>query len=441
LKRIGGLFEQLVDRGNLAEAAFRAAAGKRDRSPVRRFFDDLDANLTAVLWELEAGTYRFGAYDTFQVQDTKTRTIHAPTFRDRVLHHALIRVTGPVLEQGAIPHSFACRAGRGLHKALRYARRWTRPGRWYGKMDVTKFYDSIDHSRLKMMLRRRFREERLLHLWESLLNSYRTSPGKGLPIGALTSQYLGNFYLDPVDHAMTAHPSVCRYARYMDDMVVWAGPGESGERLREVRSLACDRLADLGLKLKHGGEWNRCDQGVPFLGFVIYPGRIRLNEQGRRRLRLRWHRLEREQRLGRISESALQERSESLFAHARTGDDAAWRRAVVRFSRIRDVQGPEPRDARGLLEQRRGQVPLGVSQQEEARQPEQQHWLPGLSGPQHGGNPPDNARSGAYGDGPGPKPKSPGGRGHPKQADGQKAEEKAPAGQGFLFADLLPDAP
>jgi hypothetical protein len=130
------------------------------------------------------------------------------------------------------------------------------------------------------------------------------------------------------------------------------------------------------------------------------------------------------------------EGSESLFANARTADDTAWRQTVVQFSRVRDVQGPEPRDARGLLEQRRGQVPLAVSQQEEARQPEQQPWLPGLSGPQRGGNPPDNARSSAHGDGPGPKPESPGGRRHPKQAYGRKAEEKAPAGQLGLFADL-----
>ena len=81
----------------------------------------------------------------FAVRDTKTRTIHAPTFRDRVVHHAMIRVTGLVFESGALFHSCACGQGRGQHAAIATARAWTRRTDWYGKMDVRKFYESVDH--------------------------------------------------------------------------------------------------------------------------------------------------------------------------------------------------------------------------------------------------------------------------------------------------------
>ena len=294
----------------------------------------------------------------------------------------MIRVTGPVFESGALVHSYACRQGRGQHAALDAARHWTRRTDWYGKMDVRKFYDSVDHEVLRRLLARRFREPTVLRLFDLLLASYSTAPGKGLPIGALTSQYLGNFYLDEFDRVMKATRLAPRYLRYMDDIVVWG----DREVLGRVRSAAVDALASLGLELKHGGEWNRCNRGVPFLGFVVYPDRIRVGRPGRQRLRRKVRALEREWSKGAIHEGELQARGTSLFAHVATGDDTAWRRAVLLRGRI-DVEGeaqePRSRHPRRLLEQRRQELPLGVSQQERAWQPQQEPGLSCLCGSRH----------------------------------------------------------
>jgi hypothetical protein len=414
LKRIGGLFPAIAERENLLAAACAAARGKRQRSVIAEFFGSLEARLAMLSSDLRAGICRFEPYSSFAVRDSKSRTIHAPSFRDRVIHHAIIAVTGPVFELGASTHSYACRRGRGQHLALAAARRWTQPGGWYGKIDVEKFYDSVDHGVLRRLLARRFRERRLLDLFDRVLDSYSTSPGKGLPIGALTSQYLGNFLLDDFDRRVRVPGESLRMARYMDDVVFW------GDRsvLDRIRARASEVLGTLRLRMKLGGEWNRCEQGVPFLGFVVYPDRLRLGEAGRKRLRRKLRVLERGRRNGRVSEAELQARVTSIFAHARHGDDVGWRRAVIaagagvdevgpggrrvvparprgwlreerRAPSLWEAQEPRSRRSRRLLEQQGQELPLGDPQQEEARQPQQESGLPCLSVPRHGG---DSAR-------------------------------------------------
>ncbi len=141
----------------------------------------------------------------------------------------------------------------------------------------------------------------------------------------LTSQYLGNFYLDQFDHRMKATRLVPRYLRYMDDVVIWS----TQEQLAEVREVARHELGKLHLEIKNAGEWNRCERGLPFLGYVIYPDRVRLNKNGRRRLRKKLRTLRRGHAEGTIDEAELQQRCTSLFAHAKHADDIAWRRAVL----------------------------------------------------------------------------------------------------------------
>lgn len=395
MKAIGGLFDQITTYENVAHAAWRAAQGKRDRLEVRKFFAQAEANISRIACDLATGDFAFEPYRAFPIRDPKTRLIHAPSFRDRVVHHAIVAVAGPVFERGAIPHSYACRAGRGQHAALNQVRAWLRRGDWFLKMDVAKYYDSMPHDRLLDRLARRFREQRLLRLWAALLASYAHTPGHGLPIGALTSQYLGNFYLDAVDHAVREELHISRYCRYMDDMLLLADP----QTLLHARAEVAGRLAALGLRLKHGGVMNRCTLGVPFLGFTLYPDRTRLDARGRRRLGRKLRTLDR----GVMSDGVRQSRAEALFAHAAWADDLAWRQALCRRTaqrRLGDRQGDASCDARRLLGQHGQEVPLRLSQQEEASQPQQESGLPTVPLLRHGGadGPPDDAGSRALAD-------------------------------------------
>ncbi len=333
MKRISGLFECIADYKNLASAAYLATRNCGCNREIAHFFSNLEGELNEINLRLRSETYRFGPYKSFQVQDTKTRTIHAPPFRDRVVHHAMIRILGPIFERTASDNSFACRVGKGVHRALKHARRLTDQNPWYGKVDVEKFYDSIPHALLIDRLARRFQEGRLLRLFQELIESYCTRLGFGIPIGALTSQYMGNFFLDNVDLAIRQSGVPCDWIRYMDDTIVWGTRNE----ILSLREVIISTLDQMGLRAKHGGEWNRCTQGVPCLGFVVYPGRVRLGKQARYRLRRRYRSACRSLRREQMDEFEYQRRITSLFAHAEHADDCSWRRSwLYSFSRRDD---------------------------------------------------------------------------------------------------------
>jgi|688.fasta_scaffold229965_2 retron-type reverse transcriptase len=333
MKRIKGLFDPIADYKNLASAAYLATRNCRRNREIVQFFDNLENELNAINQDLHSERYRFGPYQSFQVRDTKTRTIHAPPFRDRVVHHAMIRVLGPIFEQTASPNSYACRVNKGVHMALKKARIATNQNPWYGKVDVERFYDSISHRLLYDRLARRFQEGKLLSLFRDLLASYCTTPECGIPIGSLTSQYLGNFLLDSVDRTIRQSGIATNWIRYMDDTIVWG----SHSVIHAMRDVIITELNNLGLKAKNGGEWNRCGQGVPCLGFVVYPGRVRLGKQARRRLRRRYRSARNQFQRGEFDEFEFQDRITSLFAHAKHADDCSWRRAWLYSFSHRDI--------------------------------------------------------------------------------------------------------
>ena len=116
--------------------------------------------------------------------------ICAAHFRDRVMHHALMNLCEPVLEGAAIFDSYACRHGKGQLAAVRRAESYARRYGWFLKMDVRKYFDSVDHAVLQGLQRRKFKDRVVLTLFDQVLASYHTVPGRGLPIGNLTSQHL-----------------------------------------------------------------------------------------------------------------------------------------------------------------------------------------------------------------------------------------------------------
>ncbi len=200
MKSFGGLWNRLLDMDNMLAAFHLAASGKRQVPEVRAFQRDLHGNLTRMIHELSECRYRFGPYRSFTIRDPKPRRIHVAPFEQRVMHHAIVRVVGPVLERTLIYDTYACRKGKGQHAAARRSHEFVRRYPWYLKLDVRKFYDRIEHARLYALLKARFRETRLHALFDALISSYATDPGRGLPIGNLTSQYFGNLYLDGLDH-------------------------------------------------------------------------------------------------------------------------------------------------------------------------------------------------------------------------------------------------
>ena len=161
MKRDGALLEAIADPGNLRLRFWKASKGKRAKADCRAFQENLDTNLSALRAQLLAGQVRVGDYHYFTVHDPKERTICAAHFRERVLHHGLMSVCEPVLERAAIFDSYACRRGKGQLAAVRRAESYARRYGWFLKMDVRKYFDSVDHTVLRGLLRRKFKDAEL----------------------------------------------------------------------------------------------------------------------------------------------------------------------------------------------------------------------------------------------------------------------------------------
>jgi len=330
MKRQGGLFERIVGFDNLLVAERRAARGKRDRPSVARFEFYLEGELLALQEVLSCGTYRPGGYFTFEVRDPKRREICAASFRDRVVHHAVCDLLEPYFERRAISDSYACRRGKGTHAAIARAQRLARRYPFFLKCDVRRFFASVDHRVLRTLLARLLKERMLLDLLDRIIDHGPPGavPGKGLPIGNLTSQHFANLYLGELDHYLKDHLRVRGYLRYMDDMLLFAEDKPTLHLwLAEIRAFLAARL-QLALK-----EEATClapvSDGIPFLGFRVYPELIRLNQRTRRRFRRQLRELERGHAMGLVDTDALCTRAASLFAHVAHADSHRLRRQVT----------------------------------------------------------------------------------------------------------------
>ncbi|MFV1967507.1 MAG: hypothetical protein ACC628_18930, partial [Pirellulaceae bacterium] len=187
MKRTGNLIERIADANNLRLAFWKATKGKRGKREVLLFRSALDCNLHRLREEFLSGSVAWGPYHEFRVRDPKERNIFAPPIRDQVAQHAIMNICEDQFERFQIHDSYASRKGKGLDAAISRAKHFVRKGDWYLKLDVCKYFDSVDHEILKGLLRRRFKDAVVLRLLDSIIDSCATKPGRGLPLGNLTS--------------------------------------------------------------------------------------------------------------------------------------------------------------------------------------------------------------------------------------------------------------
>ncbi len=303
MRRSACTLEDVAAWDNLALAFARAARGKRERIAVRAFEMDLGKQLTRLRCDILGRQYPFGQLNRFRIWDPKERWIQAPAFRDRVLHHALIRITGSVLERPLVADTFACRKGLGNLAAARRAQQHCARFPWYAQTDVKTCYSSLQHAPILEQLARLFRDRGLLRLFENLLGAYASIPGQGLPIGALTSQCLANLALAPMDRFLLQEQRVSGMVRYMDDIVLWANSRrEASHVLGGLRDFA---WRNLRLQL-HRNRIGRSIGGVTFVGYRVRPTGLGLSARRRLRYRQARRRWEQAHLAGSISASQLQ---------------------------------------------------------------------------------------------------------------------------------------
>jgi len=308
---------------NLAAATALAARGKRERPAVAAFLSDLEGNLGTLAERILAGRAPVGENRRFCIRDPKPRVIHAACFPDRVLHHAVMREAGPVLERAMTDTSFACRPGKGTLAAVQAARGAVQRHPWYVKVDVSGYFEHIDHAVLLGLLARRFKGDGFLALLGRIVHGYEAAPGRGLPIGSLTSQYFANYYLDGLDRLLLEGLRVRAQLRYMDDVLWFCDTREEARStLAAVREwLDRERL----LRLKDAVQVGGSCRGVTFCGYRVLPGVMRLGHRRRARYRARRRHWEAAFHEGQIEALALQRGYDAVRAIAIHADSRGWR--------------------------------------------------------------------------------------------------------------------
>lgn len=327
MKRENGLYQKIHTYENLCLAFWKAARGKQDRQEVIAFRGDFDRQIRKLQGELRRHAPDIGHYRFFKVHDPKKRSICAARFAERVLHHAVMNICEPLLESYAIHDTYACRKGRGNRKALARAQHFARRHKWYLKLDIQKYFDSIHHGILLRLLARRIKDKDLLLLFEKLFDTYHTKPGKGMPIGNLISQHLANFYLGGFDHWIKEERKIKGYLRYMDDMLIFGH--DRALLTAELENIRNYLQVQLGLQLKAGIQLNRCRHGFVFLGYRLFPGRITLSQRSKRRFLHKFKRYEQKWLHGQWSTAELARHMEPLIEFTRAAGATGLRRSAI----------------------------------------------------------------------------------------------------------------
>lgn len=331
--------EKISSFANLLKAENKAASCKRKKLEVARFEQDLGYNIAKLSDEIKRGKYRVSKYFSFKVYEPKEREIQALKFRDRVVQNCICNeILRPWLEPRLIYDNAACRVGKGSHFAQNrlsgfladYYRRYGEDG-YVLKIDVKKYFDSIDHKRLKQILAKFPTKSGRELLW-GIVDGYEKTPGKGLPMGNQSSQWFALYYLDGLDRIVKEKYRIKYYTRYMDDMVIVHNDREYLKRvLSELRQYAKDVLK---LEFNQKTQIAPLRQGVEYLGFRFYIGKngkvVRLlRGSGKKRLKKNIKRLKHAYANGDVDYEYVKIRLQSYIAHLSHGNTYHLRQRTI----------------------------------------------------------------------------------------------------------------
>lgn len=344
-RRHDALFDRIAAFQLLLQAAQRAVAGKRRKPGAAAFMARLEHHVLQLERELRDGSYRTGRYLELVVHDPKRRLVSAAPFRDRVVHHALVQVIGPIFERGFIDRSFANRRGLGSHRAVRCFERLRDSRPWVLRGDIWRFFPAMDHAILKQDLSRRIACRKILWLCNVIVDgsneqesAERWYPGDelftpferrhGLPLGNLTSQFCANVQLDPLDHFAT-EVLQAPYLRYVDDFALFARSEAEAHAWRQrIDAFLARRRLSLHPDKTLVAPTTAMQR---FLGFELLPGgRRRLVAPNVSRFRQRLSHLRESWREGGAGDTEVHTQVRGWLAHAAHADTVRLRHTLFK---------------------------------------------------------------------------------------------------------------
>lgn len=252
---------------NLELAFYKAAKHKRKHKEVIKYEQNLDRNLKELQEELINGTYKTGKYRVKTIYEPKKRIIYILDFKHRVAQWALINILEEILVRMLTKDTYSCIKNRGMHKASLRTTEFINKYDYVLKMDIHHFYPSVRQDILYKLIERKFKDKRLLALLRDIIFSF---PGnKNIPIGNLSSQHFGNFYLKELDRFVLETLKCKAYIRYCDDFVLFSNNKKELNSWKYRIKKFLKNILDL--------ELSKCDiypykRGVDFMGYRHFRG-------------------------------------------------------------------------------------------------------------------------------------------------------------------------
>ncbi len=269
MKRYGGIFPKICTMENLKEAHRNARKDKLYYKEVKMVDSDPDFYLGQIQEMLMNRTYEVSEYVVSIISDKgkERELMKLPYFPDRIIQWAIMLQIEDVFHKVFTNFTCASLKNRGIHKAMKLVDKYMKDeaGTMYClKIDVNKFYPSINHEILKNLLRKKFKDKDLLELLDKIIESI--PDGKGVPIGSYLSQYLANFYLAYFDHWLKEDMKVSYVVRYMDDVVILHHSKDFLHWLKRQM----DKYLWENLKLTIKDNWQVFPTGIRGVDFVGY---------------------------------------------------------------------------------------------------------------------------------------------------------------------------
>jgi len=267
------IFDQAFSFQSLLDAHRKCRRSKQHKKDVINFEIMLGEKLVKLSADILAGDYETGRYKKFMIFDPKKREIEALFYTDRVVLMALsVGIIEPLCERKLIHDNVACRKNKGtlfgtrrIEKHLKtYYQQQGKDG-YALKCDISKFFQSINHTVLIAKLQRMGFDERTISLMTKIIRAKESSPDTGLPIGNQTSQWFALIYLDDLDRFIKEKLRIKFYVRYMDDFILVHHDKEYLKHCkREIEKFAQDRLV---LRLNKKTQIVQLKNGIDFIGF------------------------------------------------------------------------------------------------------------------------------------------------------------------------------
>jgi len=269
MKKIKNTKQIIANYDTLYQAWLQVKKKKSYTDYILDFESNLAVNLNNLLSKLDNGTYQVNGYNTFYIHEPKLRLIEAPKIEDRIVQHALLIAVGDKLNNKMISNCFACRKGKGTHLANQLLQKslvkYKSEG-YYLRIDIKKYFYSIDHSTLTRVLSKYISCRFALDLFKKFYGYKDT----GIPLGNVTSQTLANIFLNEVDQYAKRGLKCKDYFRYMDDIIIL---GEDKKYLTNVKNKIIELIKSLNLEANNKTQICEIKSGVDFTGYRTWYNR------------------------------------------------------------------------------------------------------------------------------------------------------------------------